>query len=82
MSSCNKRAPFLATLLLAVALVTVTAVPDSAWARPGGSYNESNQGEVYKQHGFWAKFVQLIKAHIQRPITIISGGGSSSPVCH
>jgi hypothetical protein len=81
MSIRNRRAPSLAILLILLAFVTVTVVPDVAWARPGGSHHESNQGEVFKA-GFWAKFVKLIKAHIERAIIVIPGGGSSGPVCH
>jgi hypothetical protein len=81
MSIRNKRTASIATLLLVMTFVTVAAIPDAAWARPGGSHHESNQGEVFKP-GFWEKVVKLIKVYIQHPITIVPGGGSSSPVCH
>lgn len=80
MSIRNKRTLSIATLLLVVAFVTVAAVPDAAWARPSGSHHDSYQGGTHTS-GFWATVVKLIKAHIQRPIIIFPGGGSSSPVC-
>jgi hypothetical protein len=68
-------------VLLALSLVTFTAIPTEAWARPGGSHHESNQGEVYKR-GIWEKVVTAVKVHIVRPVTQAVSGGSSSPVCH
>ena len=67
-------------VLLALSVVTFTAIPTEAWARPGGSHHESNQGEVYK-HSFWMKVVKAIKVHIVRPVTEVVSGGESSTVC-
>jgi hypothetical protein len=82
MSKLRRRAAFSFTaVFLALSLVTFAAIPTEAWARPGGSHHESNQGEVYK-HGFWTKVVKAIKVHIVRPVTEVVSGGNSSPVCH
>ena len=82
MSKLRRRAAFSFTaVFLALSLVTSAAIPTEAWARPGGSHHESNQGEVYK-HGFWTKVVKAIKVHIVRPVTEVVSGGNSSPGCH
>lgn len=67
-----------AIVLLALALVTLVAIPADAWAR--SSHHESNQGELYKP-GFWAQVVKVIKVHLVRPATAIAGGTSSSSSC-
>jgi hypothetical protein len=82
MSKLRRRAAFNYTaVFLALSLVTSAAIPTEAWARPGSSHHESNQGEVYK-HNFWMKVVKAIKMHIVRPVTEVVSGGNSSPVCH
>jgi hypothetical protein len=68
-------------VLLALSVVTFTAIPTEAWARPAGSHHESNQGEVYKQ-SFWTMVVKAVRVHIVRPVTEVVAGGGSSPVCH
>jgi hypothetical protein len=68
-------------VLLALSILTSAAIPTEAWARPGGSHHESNQGEVYK-HSFWTMVVKAIKVHIVRPVTEVVSGGNSSTVCH
>jgi hypothetical protein len=70
----------IAILLLSLTLVGTSAMPSAAWARPGGSHHESNQGEVHK-NTFWAKVVKLIKIHIVRPVTVVTDGGSSGSTC-
>jgi hypothetical protein len=82
MSKLRRRAASsTAAVFLALSLVTFAAIPTEAWARPGGSHHESNQGEVYKS-SFWTKVVKALKVHIVRPVTEVVSAGGSSPVCH
>jgi hypothetical protein len=87
MSKLRQRATSSTTaVFLALSLLTSAANPTEAWARPGGSHHESNQGEVYKpssdRPSFWTKVVKAVQAHIVRPVTEVVTGGDSSPVCH
>jgi hypothetical protein len=80
MPTRNRPSGLAAVLLIAATLVTVSAMPDAAWAGP---HHESNQGEVFKpaKPSVWAKVVHIIKTRITRPIEIITGGGDSGPTC-
>ena len=81
MSKLRRRAAFSFTaVFLALSLVTFTAIPTDAWARPGGSHHESNQGEVYKT-SLWTKVVRVVKVHIVRPMAEVVSGVGSSTVC-
>jgi len=89
MSKFRRQIAFSITaVVLALSLITFTAIPTEAWAKPGGSHHESNQGEVHKNGGFWTRVVAAVRVHIVRPLTEVvtaessSTGGGSSPVCH
>jgi hypothetical protein len=82
MSKRKRRTAFgIAAVLLALNVAAFTAVPTEAWARPGGSHHESNQGEVFKHQSFWKKVIAAILVHIVRPVTHPGGDDGSGPVC-
>jgi hypothetical protein len=82
MSKVRRQAAFSTTaVVLALSLITFAAVPTEAWARPGSSYHESNQGEVDKS-SLWTKIMKALKVHIVRPVAEAATGRGSSPVCH
>jgi hypothetical protein len=85
MSALGRRAAFsVAAFVFALSLVIIAVAPTEAWARPGGSHHESNQGETYKKPKAttWQVVVKVVKVYIVRPVTEVVTGGDSSPVCH
>ena len=87
MSKFRRQIAFSITaVLLALSLIAFSAIPTEAWAKPGSSHHESNQGEIHKNVGFWTRVVAAVRVHIVRPVTEVVTGSSTaegtSPVCH